>query len=800
MLSFFSRKWTELKQNWISKEVKSHPCRVLCVDDDVDFCQYIEKLALPLGIQCDKAFSMEGAKQKINEDSTYTAFIIDGHLPDASGLELVAWIREKKGLNTPIGFLSRVYHDAASFRILKESLRVDYVLEKPIQPSAAAKLLNQLCSLNRELVEEEGFPDYLLAEAKLNYQKTISDKIERLERMIQLVQQSPDQKNLQNLRFEVHKLAGSSGSYGYSKVSHLCKAMEQELINRTELSMEIKLDPAWLASLDIFFRELKLHFQINSLDEKALAPFPSPPSGKNFPLYIIDDNPTFSEEFKQIAKDKYEYFIEPNAEIALEVIKTPDFYSQVVLMGESVLTASPELSDSLIGMFVNSKKKLFPVIGFICEQNWKSLSQAVKRGFPYILIRPFSDLIINFLMEESLNQGLKYKVLIIDDDFDSLQFITQSLKYFGFEIQSLNDPLLLQATLMNYHPDVLLVDIDLSNEKKVDVLHLLQRTQYKKILVAMVTISQESNLIKTIYGSAVDDILFKPLESTILQKRVLNLIRKINEEGDSCLDPTTGLLQVQFFHDYLNAIILNNHDLSFDNIILFEMDHYHIHKEKMGQHAFETMIKKISQAINQKLMIEKKACYLGKGRFVLFSKGYDQYYLRLLMLDFLEKFQSQSKENNSLSFYCGISNVKKNGQFLEQFEKSFQKKNEKVDVKILDLFDSPRKQLNTYIFESNYLGIEQLVQLFEEEGLNVFLNEEIEKSISGLSSDAGMIFVFIGNQESRLNSLKKELGVRNIRMPVIYLPFLAIGSLSPFLKEGVKYKENPFNFILMIGS
>src|SRR6476661_8800815 len=75
---------------------KECTCTILCIDDDQDFCNYLERIAASMSIQLDKAFSIEEAKLKIEKKSDYKAYIIDGHLPDGSGFELVAWLREKK--------------------------------------------------------------------------------------------------------------------------------------------------------------------------------------------------------------------------------------------------------------------------------------------------------------------------------------------------------------------------------------------------------------------------------------------------------------------------------------------------------------------------------------------------------------------------------------------------------------------------------------------------------------------------------------------------------------------------------
>ncbi len=628
-------------------------------------------------------------------------------------------------MNTPIIFISGVYHDAATFRILKESLHVDFVLEKPIQPGSIERFLRQLCLIDQNLSVDRSFSDYFLAEAWANYQKTIFDKIERLERMIQLVQKNPDQKNFQNLRTEIHKLAGSSGSYGYSKVSSLCKSLEQDLINRIEQLNENIPDAAWVNSLDNFFTELKLNFQISSFEEDAPEPFPGPPIDTYYSLYIIEDDASL-------------------------------------------------------------------------------LSNAIKRGLSYVLVKPLSEAILSFLLQKSI---AGYRILIVDDDSDSIQYITQSLKYFGFEVNALSDALLLQETLMNYHPDILMVDVDLSDEKKADVFHLLQRVQYKNLLVAMVTIPQESNLIKMIYGSEVDDVLFKPLESSIIQMCILNLLKKVNKKGIATIDPSaTGLWNLQAFHTYVNSIVLKSSNESFEILVIFEIVHDQTRIEQIGQSAFETIVEEISQAINQAMKIEKHACYLGKGRFALFFSGYDLHYLRLLMQTFLEELREQFTGKIPLAFHCGISTVRKGGQFLEQFleqfEQLFRKKSEKyvemVNVVILDPIDMRKKQSKAYIFESNYTEINQLVQIFQEEAIEVFLNEQLEKIVTGLTSKAGAIFVLAGIVADRQEDIRKIFLEKNIKLPTVYMPILSKETLTSFFREGLNYNDNPFNILLIL--
>lgn len=82
--------------------------------------------------------------------------------------------------------------------------------------------------------------------------------------MILAIQKDSSIAHVQELKTEVHKIAGSPRSYGYPQVSHLCKALEQDLVKQLELAKTGKIDPDWLSSLDSFFSQMKWHFQITN--------------------------------------------------------------------------------------------------------------------------------------------------------------------------------------------------------------------------------------------------------------------------------------------------------------------------------------------------------------------------------------------------------------------------------------------------------------------------------------------------------------------------------------------------------
>lgn len=61
------------------------------------------------------------------------------------------------------------------------------------------------------------------------YQDSIPIKIEKIQSIVNNFQKSDSLETLNELKFEIHKIAGSAGSFGYPNVSIICKEFEKDI-------------------------------------------------------------------------------------------------------------------------------------------------------------------------------------------------------------------------------------------------------------------------------------------------------------------------------------------------------------------------------------------------------------------------------------------------------------------------------------------------------------------------------------------------------------------------------------------
>ena len=813
MPHFFLRKWKQV-QEWmqiaidqsmqrsmVEEKASLLPIRkILCVDNNPDFCLYIQRFAHALNFESDQAYSIEQAKDKIEEQSDYQALIIDGDFPDGSSFELIAWIRGKKNLQIPIGFISRIYMDAASFRILKEKLKVNYVLEKPLRPYEAGQLLRSLCQSEPNM--NEGFSDDILPDLKANYQKTIFDKLERLEKMILSIQKHPSSTHLKTLKEEIHKIAGSSGSYGYLKVSELCKNLELELEMQMNSEYLGEFHRKWLASLDNFFTQIKLYFQFEQLE------FSYSTRGNHSPsVFVVDEDRSFLDLFNEIPKHRFNILTEIRPELAHQRLLSSEFYPQIVLSNahyqESSLTGY-----ELIKAFWQNKDSSASVIGLLVEDNaLESYVEAFQRGMTCVLSKALHLPLLILLLDQTPFRAfpLPYKILVIDSDPDIYLFILQEIKFIGLDIHYQTDVAKLNEKIADFQPDLILLDINLIDPSSLAALTQLRGGfGFQKLLVGMIS-DQEEHLMQQCYHAGVDEILFKPLEKRMLQTRIASLLKK--EEVLSL----TGFEDSQTFQVYLEKLQSRvSGNIAPKVLVMFEINDFIINQEEEFE---QTLLAHMSEILGDLLKKHEMAAYLGQGRFELVFQGYEFPFVQLFMEAFLCRLQSHLEsvwEDKKIQIKGTITpilpeeTVDEAQRRVEQAMLLIEKFEEPVFLVLVEHGQPASFPKEVFVFHEEGGAIESLKNLFEKHDFTIHFCSPLEENFA-LFFKRGQrplpLLIFLGTGgESKVFHLRRKLMLHHqVQLPIVYLSRLSDDEYLQKLLQGVDYFQSPFGLMILIG-
>ncbi len=203
------------------------------------------------------ATTMHDIIHKVKKD-TIVGIILDDPLP--SSLELNAVLTQlHHNSSTPlkIAVCSQQFRDPTFYQKLTEEMKITWVLPAPLDETTTQALCHSLFSHVDEAKEGEYRPSPALLD---RFNKSIFEKLQRISGLVDCIHQNPKIPNLNELKNEVHKIAGSAAPYGYQTAGTLCRQLEHYLHHYVEENSLPGTDTLF-AVLDRFYTNLILAFQ-----------------------------------------------------------------------------------------------------------------------------------------------------------------------------------------------------------------------------------------------------------------------------------------------------------------------------------------------------------------------------------------------------------------------------------------------------------------------------------------------------------------------------------------------------------
>lgn len=140
------------------------------------------------------------------------------------------------------------------------------------------------------------------------------------------------------------------------------------------------------------------------------------------------------------------------------------------------------------------------------------------------------------LHSEPMNKNA-YKVLIVDDEPDILEFIEYNLLKEGYDVYKAvngNDTLKL---LQNTNPHLILLDVMMPGMDGFEVCRKIRsNSKFDDVLIAFLTAKREDLSQISGLDAGADDYISKPIKPKVLMSRVAALLRRLPSEVQSIID------------------------------------------------------------------------------------------------------------------------------------------------------------------------------------------------------------------------------------------------------------------------
>lgn len=107
-------------------------------------------------------------------------------------------------------------------------------------------------------------PKKTLEKLEAEYKKNFPGKIELFQSLMDALHHSFQEETLLALRIEVHKMAGSAGSFGFPEVSVICKEFERDIIQKIKELPSSGENSQWILDFDSYLKKIKDAFIIGN--------------------------------------------------------------------------------------------------------------------------------------------------------------------------------------------------------------------------------------------------------------------------------------------------------------------------------------------------------------------------------------------------------------------------------------------------------------------------------------------------------------------------------------------------------
>ncbi|MCH9609226.1 MAG: Protein-glutamate methylesterase/protein-glutamine glutaminase [Chlamydiales bacterium] len=559
-----------------------------------------------------------------------------------------------------------------SFQKLKIDLKVDFVLETPIDKNEVSSVLRKFSAQEKD--KNEGDSDLLPPELVEKYVATIYDKIESIELAIQRAHEAyGSTEPLVEFRNIVHKIAGSAGAYGFGEAGQLCKAQEiflYDIYNEPTITLTQKeIDEPNIT----FLRKVRLAFQ--GLELKTQ---PTQPSTKKAPRETSKAPPSSSAAafmvlittdlglvrlFQKVAAQRHVSLdVESDPQHFLEKWNDPDAQPGTIILEEFFPFTSfsgIQLVDKMKSIWPNT-----PILYGILTQtdDLDKRLEWLTQGIDFVLKKPLTqENIVHLFDQISTKQTFqKIKALVVDDDEDIGSVEVMALEQLGIHTTFLQDETRLIKTLEEVDPDLLILDINLPRYSGKELLQTLRAdVRFRNLIIVVATAIMEDKFDQWAYAANCDEIVHKPIDISFFQARISNLLQRHSSIASKArLDPVTGLFPKDYFLAKLSDLFSRSVGMQL-GFTMLKLDSFENLSSLLSPLELKGILIQIAELIKSQFYKSSLIGYLDEGNFgVLFSNllgGEIEFIIKRFYEEVKKRVLITGRENIKISLSGAIS-------------------------------------------------------------------------------------------------------------------------------------------------
>lgn len=423
----------------------------------------------------------------------------------------------------------------------------------------------------------------------------------------------PNQANVDALQRQLHTLAGSAGTFGFTALGLACARIESHLRDLTELDQwplagfgpvvaEIRELLHWAALDPSQPPEQAGHPLAPAIDMSGSSlhdPLPSHQDvADNRMLYVVCDqeDPTLLAQL-----EAFGYRVQVFVDAAKLASAFANRVPAAMLVDKDILDGIRELIQLQHGL--SSK---VPTVFLSSNGLFSSRLAAVLANAEGFFVKPVNIAQLNERIKQLVwrDEQPPYRVLIVDDDAFITDFYSAILRSVGMDVNVLHDPTQIFDALAEYRPELLLMDVYMPVCSGVNLAKII-RQESMYLNMPIVFLSTESNIGKQLDAiqSGADDFLTKPMPASHLVSSLTSRIERYRALHDLVL--RDGLTRL-----YNHSSIIEQATLEMERakrhhkplaLAMLDLDFFKRVNDTHGHVVGDSVIRSLAQLLQQLL-------------------------------------------------------------------------------------------------------------------------------------------------------------------------------------------------------
>lgn len=408
---------------------------------------------------------------------------------------------------------------------------------------------------------------------------------------------------LHTLQADLHKLAGSAGTFGFAALSQEARRLERQA------SAWLNAGQCDLANLPDYLSALHLLPQLAREQDETDAGLellqgpeqPRQASGQQR-IAILEDDEQSGRAIELTLKN-FGYQASWYAD-------TQQLDERLQQQDVDVLIVDVNLHNQTIdGLDYAQSLHLpyaLPLLVISSRNDFTTQLRAVRAGAVGFLGKPINLPALENALQRVLSrqQGEPYRVLIVDDDMELANRYALVLRQHNMLVDVCHDPRTVLSRMAGFNPEVILLDVHMPQCNGTELAQII-RFNDEWLRVSIIYLSAEIDLSRQMKAllRAGDDFVTKPISDSALVTTVFSRAQRARQLSTALSrDSLTGLLKhadikEQVSHEVARAN-RSNQPLS---LVMLDIDHFKQINDRYGHPVGDNVIRSLANLLRQRL-------------------------------------------------------------------------------------------------------------------------------------------------------------------------------------------------------